>query len=353
MLKSFRYFLFPLSILYGAIIALRNWLFDKNIISSAHFNFPIICVGNLALGGTGKTPMVAYVVNRLKKNYKTAVISRGYKRKTKGFGLAVPTSTAIDIGDEPMQLFRKFPEITVAVGEERIVAVPQLLQEKPDTQVIVLDDAFQHRSIHAGLNILLTEHGNLFSRDHLFPAGDLRDEKKSSRRAHIIVVTKCPEDISEQDCLTMEAEVKKDNNQHVFFTCLEYGNPYGLQNGDIKELSQDMDILLVCGIANPEPLKQYINTHVKGYEMIRYRDHHIFRSMDLNEIKNQFDRNQSSKKIILTTEKDAIRLEKFKSELDTYPVYVLPVEHKFLYQQSEVFEKLLIDYVNSYYDKKN
>ncbi|MEO7045012.1 MAG: tetraacyldisaccharide 4'-kinase, partial [Ferruginibacter sp.] len=164
MLKSFRYLLFPISLIYGAAVWLRNWFYDKNIFKSSSFNFPLICVGNLAVGGTGKTPMTEYLVELLDDKYVTATLSRGYKRKTKGFAIAGDGTTALDIGDEPMQFHQKFPNLTVAVGEERLVAIPQLLQQKPTTQVIILDDAFQHLSVKAGLNLLLTEYKNLYTR---------------------------------------------------------------------------------------------------------------------------------------------------------------------------------------------
>ena len=191
MLRSFRYLLFPLSFIYGAVIWLRNWLFDKNILKSASFNFPVICVGNIAVGGTGKTPMTEYLIRLLQNNFKIATLSRGYKRKTKGFAIAEAGTTALEIGDEPMQFHNKFPGVTVAVGEERLVAIPQLLYDKPDTQVIILDDAFQHRTVKAGLNIVLTAFNNLYTRDLVLPSGDLRDVKASMKRADIIIVTKC------------------------------------------------------------------------------------------------------------------------------------------------------------------
>ncbi|HNP53398.1 MAG TPA: tetraacyldisaccharide 4'-kinase, partial [Ferruginibacter sp.] len=198
-MKSFRYLLWPFAVLYGWIIAFRNWLFDRQLIRSSTFNFPLICVGNLALGGTGKTPMTAYIVSFLQHQYRVATLSRGYKRKTKGFAIADEHTSALEIGDEPMLFHQRFPELTVAVGEERIVAIPQLLHARPETEVIILDDAFQHRYVRAGLNILLTEYRNLYTRDLMFPAGDLRDVRASSRRAQILVVTKCPPDLSEAD----------------------------------------------------------------------------------------------------------------------------------------------------------
>jgi len=185
----------PVSLLYWLIISIRNWLYDKNISRSTSFALPVICIGNLSVGGTGKSPMVEYMIAGLKDKFKIATLSRGYKRRTKGYSLANQNTTALDIGDEPMQFHTKFPDIPVAVGEERIVAIPLLLHDKPDTQVILLDDAFQHRAIKAGLNILLTDYTNLFTRDFYLPTGDLRDLRSSCKRADIIVVTKCKPDL--------------------------------------------------------------------------------------------------------------------------------------------------------------
>lgn len=181
------------------------------------FNFPLICVGNLVTGGTGKTPMTEYIVALLKDKYKTATLSRGYKRKTKGFAIAGKDTTAIDIGDEPMQFHQKFPEIIVAVGEERLVAIPQLLHEKPETQVIILDDAFQHRTVRAGLNIILTDYRNLYTRDLLLPAGDLRDFVSSSKRADVIIVTKCKQNITIEEKENIIKELKPLVHQQVFY----------------------------------------------------------------------------------------------------------------------------------------
>lgn len=348
MLKSFRYLFFPVSMIFAAILHVRHWLFDKGYLASASFNFPLICVGNLALGGTGKTPMVEYIIGHLGGKYKTATLSRGYKRRTRGFALAGPDTTAIDIGDEPMQIHRKFPDVTVAVGEERIVAIPQLLQEKPETQVIVLDDAFQHRSIRAGLNILLTEARNLFTRDHLLPTGDRRDVKSAAARADLIVVTKCKMFLSVQEKELIEKEIAPAENQKVFFTGLDYGQPYKMFTGEKREIGENTDVLLLCGIANPEPLKEYLNNKTQGYDMIRYRDHHIFNSEDLAEIRQQFEQLKGHDKMILTTEKDAIRLEKFRKELESLPIYVIPVKHEFLFGKGEEFNRLLDGYVEGF-----
>src|SRR6476659_2233267 len=181
-LKSFRILLLPFAFLYGLIVSVRNWLYDKNILRSTSFGLPLICVGNLSVGGTGKSPMVEYLVLHLKNQYKVATLSRGYKRKTKGYALANESTTAIEIGDEPLQFYKKFPDVPIAIGEERLVAIPQLLHDRPQTQVIILDDAFQHRAVKAGLNIVLTDQNNLFTRDWFLPTGDLRDEKSSYKR---------------------------------------------------------------------------------------------------------------------------------------------------------------------------
>ena len=348
MLKSFRFVLFPLSILYACIIWLRNKFYDKNIFRSVSFNFPIICVGNLAVGGTGKTPMVEYLVRLLKDEYKVATLSRGYKRKTSGFAIADESSTALDIGDEPMQFYKKFPDITVAVAEERLVSIPQLLHARPETRVIILDDAFQHRQVKAGLNILLTEYKNLFTRDFILPAGDLRDVKVSYKRADIIIVTKCKSHLNDEEKNKIIAEIKPLANQQVFFTKLEYGSPYHLFNKEEKFLTPDTNILLICGIANPKPIKEVLNTYVSSYEMLRFRDHHIFSIDDLHDIQEQFEKIASENKIILTTEKDGVRLAKFENELKDLPIYVFPIRHKIMFGNEEQFNRRIIDFIETY-----
>ncbi len=348
MLKSFRYLLFPFTIIYAIVIAVRNWLYDKNILQSASFNFPIICVGNIAVGGTGKTPMVEYLIRLLKNDFTVATLSRGYKRKTKGFTIANAQTTALEIGDEPMQFHQKFPDVVVAVGEERLVAIPQLLHERPDTDVIILDDAFQHRSVKAGLNIVLTEYKNLYTRDFLLPVGDLRDARKSMKRANVIIVTKCPGQLSAEEKNSIIREIKPANHQSVFFTEIIYATPYHLLTKEVAKLNGDMDALLLCGIANPKPLKEYIETQVKTYDMLRYADHHIFDLDDLGDIKKQFGKIQSDNKIIVTTEKDAVRLIKFEKELRDLPIYVIPIQHEFLFGDRDFFIKGVQNYLQAF-----
>lgn len=347
MLRSFRYLLFPFSLIYGAIIWLRNILFDKDILSSATFNFPVICVGNLAVGGTGKTPMVEYLIRLLKDQYKTATLSRGYKRKTSGFAIADESTTALEIGDEPMQFHNKFPAITVSVGEERLVAIPQLLQDRPSTQVIILDDAFQHRTVKAGLNIVLTAYNNLYTRDLLLPAGDLRDVKSSIKRADIIVVTKCNFSMTVAEKGKIIKEINPLPTQSIFFTAIHYTEPAHLFNGSTTSIQSDTAVLLISGIANPRPLKDYLNAKVSSYDMLRYPDHHIFDSNDLVDIKKQFEKITALNKIILTTEKDGVRLVKFEAELKDFPVYVLPIEPVFLFDEAGLFNQKIMTFMQS------
>ncbi len=349
MLRSFRYLLFPFALIYGAVVWLRNWLFDKNILKSTSFNFPIICVGNIATGGTGKTPMTEYLIRLLQKKYVPATLSRGYKRKTKGFAIATKGTTALEIGDEPMQFHNKFPDITIAVGEERLVAIPQLLHDKPATEVIILDDAFQHRTVKAGLNILLTAFNNLYTRDVLLPSGDLRDVKSSMKRADIIVVTKCNSNLTQIQKDSIIREISPLSHQHVFFTQITYTTPYNLFKSADVTITDATAVLLVCGIANPRPLKDYITAKMNTYEMLRYADHHIFNSDDLADIKKQYSKMKGDSKIILTTEKDAVRLVKFEQELKDFPVYVIPIAHDFLFNEGEEFDKIVTAFISNFY----
>lgn len=340
--------LFPFSLVYGAAVWVRNRLYDKNIIGSSSFNLPLVCVGNLSVGGTGKSPMVEFIVSNLKEQTKLAVISRGYKRKTKGYALAGEDSTALDIGDEPLLLYKKNPDIAVAVGEERIVAIPQLLHDRPGIEAIILDDAFQHRSVTAGMNILLTDFNNLYSRDWFLPTGDLRDEKSSYKRAKLIVVTKCPPDFSIVDAREIEKELHPEKYQTIFFTTIEYGQPYHLVTNNVSELTEDMEVLLVTGIANPAPLKKYLSEHVKSYNEMVYPDHHIFSIDDLKDITRRFNAIQSDNKIILTTEKDAVRLWKFSAELQHVPVFAIPIAVRFLYNGKEPFLKMIRNFIQQF-----
>jgi tetraacyldisaccharide 4'-kinase len=347
-LKSFRVLLLPFAILFWLAVVIRNWMYDKKIIRPISFGLPLICVGNLSVGGTGKSPMVEYLVRHLKNQFKVATLSRGYKRKTKGYALAKDATTAIEIGDEPMQFHLKFPDVPVAVGEERLDAIPQLLHDKPDTQAIILDDAFQHRIVTAGLNILLTDYNNLFTRDFFLPTGDLRDQRKSYKRAQIIVVTKCKPDLSEDERKKIIQEIKPLPHQAVFFTCISYGTPYHIISKEFRFVNEKTEILLVSGIANPKPLKKFLEERVETYYMMSYNDHHIFSMLDWKDIQKKFQSMQVEKKIILTTEKDAMRLLKFSSEMNGMPFYVLPIEHKFLFNQENEFNDIVIQFIQNF-----
>jgi len=348
LLRSFRIVLFPLSLVYGLAVWLRNSLFDKKILRSSSFNLPVICVGNLAVGGTGKSPMVEFLVSNLHKNIKVAVLSRGYKRKTRGYALAHDKTTALEIGDEPMQFHIKFPDISVAVGEERIVAIPQLLHDKPDTEVILLDDAFQHRHVRAGLNIILTDYNNLFTRDWFLPTGDLRDEKRSYRRADLLVITKCPDHLSLEEKEDLKQEVSPLEHQHLFFSTIHYGLPYHIIGRNEITINESMEVLLVSGIANPAPLKSYLQEVSATYFEILYGDHHIFTIDDWREIVKRFNNIQASNKIILTTEKDAVRLIKFAQELKDLPVYVIPIAIQFLFNEEKQFNDMIMNYIKGF-----
>ncbi|MDP9230679.1 MAG: tetraacyldisaccharide 4'-kinase [Bacteroidota bacterium] len=338
----------PFALVYWVVIWLRNVFYNKDILKSSSFGMPVICVGNLSVGGTGKSPMVEYLVANLKEKFKVATLSRGYKRKTKGYALANETSTALEIGDEPMLFHLKFPDVPVSVGEERLVAIPQVLHDKPGTQVIILDDAFQHRAIRAGLNILLTDCNNLFTRDFFLPTGDLRDLKSSYKRADIIVVTKCEFDFSDEEKNDIIEEMHLLPHQHVFFTAIEYGLPYHLlQRQNHKMINERTEVLLVTGIANPKPLKNYLDEQSDTYQMMHYPDHHIFTIDDWKDIKKKFNSIQSSDKMILTTEKDAMRLVKFETEVNDIPLYVLPIEHRFLFNETYRFNELVVKYIEN------
>ncbi|MFN4978144.1 MAG: tetraacyldisaccharide 4'-kinase [Bacteroidota bacterium] len=348
-LRSFRLFLFPLALVYGGFVMLRNYLYHKKIIGSIAFNIPIIGVGNLSIGGTGKSPMVDYIAGLLKHRYKTATLSRGYRRRTSGYVLANTNSSSIEIGDEPMQFHLAHPEIAVAVGEKRIEAVPQLLYDRPDTKVIILDDAFQHREIVAGLDIVLTEFANLYTRDFFLPTGDLRDQRESAHRAHVVVVTKCPADLTHEAALAIKNELGLQPHQYLFFTTIEYGTPYHIITKERRALSKSEEILLICGIANPMPLTQYIHESTKTYDALFYRDHHIYTIDDINEMEERFNLIQSKEKMYLTTDKDAVRLIKFKDRINDHPFFVLPISLSFLFNQQALFDQLILDYPQKFY----
>jgi tetraacyldisaccharide 4'-kinase len=244
-----------------------------------------------------------------------------------------------------MLFYNKFPSVAISVGEERIVAIPQLLHDKPETEVIILDDAFQHRYVEAGLNILLTDYNNLFTRDWFLPTGDLRDLPSSYKRAHILTVTKCSPDMTEDQKQQITKEINPLEHQHLFFTSIRYGMPYHLVTKEERALNENTEVLLVSGIANPRPLKKFLSDNTAAYYEISYSDHHIFSIDDLKEIRKRFEGIQSNNKIILTTEKDAVRLTKFNQSLVDYPFYVIPIEMRFLFGQEQPFTELITKFI--------
>lgn len=347
-LKSFRILLLPFALLFGLVVVIRNWLYDQNILKSASFGLPLIGVGNLSVGGTGKSPMVELLLRHLKDHHKVATLSRGYKRKTKGYALASENTTAIEIGDEPMQFYKKFPDVPIAIGEERLVAIPQLLHDRPQTQVIILDDAFQHRAVKAGLNILLTDYGNLFTRDFFLPTGDLRDSRSSYKRADMIVVTKCPATLTLGEKQSIVQEIDPQKGQDLFFTTIAYGAPYHITTHQTVTIDEETEVLLVTGIANPKPLKNFLEERQRTYYMMHYNDHHIFSIDDWRDIRARFDKMETPKKLVLTTEKDAMRLLKFSAEIDGMPFYVMPIEHKFLFDEEPNFLKRVTGFIENF-----
>lgn len=343
---------FPVSIIYGCIIHIRNFLFDKKILRSTSFDLPVICVGNISVGGTGKTPMTEYLISLLlQQNISTATISRGYRRKTKGFLLANDTTTSDEIGDEPMQFHTKFPNATIGVGEDRVNAVNQLLQLKPETKTIILDDAFQHRKIKAGLNILLTGYHNLFYKDYLLPMGNLRDQRSSSERADIIIVTKCDHDLLINRKEKIINQINRFNKGYIFFTTINYGNPYHISHSEEFILNNETHYILVHGIANADSLRKHIVSFDKNFEEIKFADHHDFTQNDIEKIITVY-KQQPNKSIIITTEKDAVKLKSF-NELSALPLYVLPIETAFLFNQKGQFDNTIKNFVLQFNKQNN
>jgi tetraacyldisaccharide 4'-kinase len=340
--------LLPLAVIYGAITAFRNYLFDKRILKSIKFDFPVIGVGNLSMGGTGKSPHIEYLIYHLQYFYKVATLSRGYGRKSQGFILATDQTNATEIGDEPRQFKRKFPGTIVTVSEDRVMGVPKILDAEPGTEVILLDDAFQHRGIRAGLSILLTEYNNRFSNDQIFPLGWLREAKSNYHRADIIIVTKCPNTITPEERQAIVSEIKPLRYQKVYFSSIHYAALYSFYDARVQmELGNDTNVLLVCGIAKHAGLKTYLETKAKNVYVRDYRDHHRFDSFDLENIRETFNNLGTDKKIIVTTEKDAARLEEHLSWFseNKIEIFVQPIWVQFLGQDGESFNSDVLSYV--------
>ncbi len=342
----FKLLLYPVALIYGAVVWLRNRLYDTGFFASIEFSPPVISVGNLSVGGTGKTPHVEYLIRLLQYRFRVATMSRGYKRRTQGFLLADENTNALKIGDEPMQYHMKYPELVVSVAEERITGIPSLLQRRPDVEAVLLDDAFQHRSVKAGVNILITDYSKPFYTDHILPIGTLRERRASYKRANVIIVSKCPPAL---DTAGAEAMVQKINplpEQKVFFTSIRYGQPYELFTKEPAGLS-GKNIILVCCIAKPEPLVNHLQQVAKDVHVMSYADHHYFLNRDLEEIKEAYNNWDVPNKIIATTEKDAARLLLHEDKLREWgiSIVVLPIEVSFLFNKGAEFDNLVLNYV--------
>ncbi|MCC6461012.1 MAG: tetraacyldisaccharide 4'-kinase [Saprospiraceae bacterium] len=327
-----RILLLPLALLYGLGVGLRNLLYRIGLLRSVRFNLPVISVGNLSVGGAGKSPHIEYLLRWLDQHIQVAVLSRGYGRKTEGYRPVSVIDTVEQAGDEPLQFKRKFPDIAISVSESRALGVPELVKRNPETQCVLLDDAFQHLAVTPGLNILLTEFNRPFTRDWLLPAGRLREGRFEYRRADVIIVTKCPPDFGARQRVDMLREIDPYPRQKVFFSRYRYGLPYDLLRPDVRRpLDLQTDVLLVSAIANTEYLLQYLSGTVHSVQALEYSDHHYFDEADLNTVLRRLDAMPSQRKIILTTEKDATRLELHQGFLwkNELPVWVLPVEVEF------------------------
>lgn len=346
-MKITQLLLWPLSLAYGLGLALRNFLFDRNILRGVRFNVPVISVGNLSVGGTGKTPHVEYLIRLLQPHYSVATMSRGYKRETRGFLLADADTGARDIGDEPAQLFQKFPGITVSVCEQRMTGIPRLMGLLPDTEVVLLDDAYQHRSVRPGLQILLTSYARPFYRDHLLPMGTLREPRKGYKRADIIVVSKCPSGLSESDKKNILRAIRPLPRQAVFFSGIRYGSCYDLVDKKDFHLPPGAAILLVCGIADPTPLVDHLRPRAAHLEVLRYPDHYAYGEKDIERILQRFEALPGNAGVVLSTEKDAMRLEGFSGLFRSrqVPVGIVPMEVRF--DGEEAFNDLVLKYIES------
>lgn len=345
--------LFPISVLYGTVTFVRNKMFDCGILPSEKFDVPVICVGNLSVGGTGKTPHTEYLVRLLSARYRVAVLSRGYKRKSKGFVLADERTTARELGDEPYQIKRKFPDIKVAVDADRRNGISRLMQlpdeEKPE--VIILDDAFQHRYVKPTLSLLLTDCKRLYTSDYVLPAGRLREWKSGASRADIIIVTKCKADISDEERENILRQISPSKNQRVFFTYINYGEllpVFGDRSDALVNVSgRNPEVILLTGIANPLPLKNKVEEFSSNIDMLSFPDHHDFSEADIRSVENRLKTGKDSRKIVVTTEKDAVRLLANSYLSDEYKglFYYLPIKIDFCGGEAEDFDKIILNKV--------
>lgn len=341
-----RFLLYPFALVYGLIVFIRNKFFDWQLIRSVSFPIPIIAVGNLVVGGAGKSPMVEYLVRTLKTEYTVAVLSRGYRRKTKGFRIISMADTVENSGDEPLQFARKFPEVVVAVDENRRHGIRQLMAEVQGLEVVILDDSFQHRYVKPWLSILVTDYHRIFTKDYLMPVGRLREPRKGSLRAQIIVVSKTPKIFSPLVRRQMLDDLHADPKQQVCFAYISYDDwiplyqDIPLIEGDSRKVNT---ILMVTGIAFPSPLEEYLRPFCSDLTKLTFPDHHSFSEKDIVMIRDTFNALPTRRKLIVTTEKDAMRLQKeeYRKVMGDIPIYYLPIRSNFHPRDKEVFDKTL------------
>ena len=342
--------LLPLSWLYGIGVGFRNKLFECGVLKQHSYDIPIISVGNITVGGSGKTPHVEYLIRLLQDNAKVAVLSRGYKRKTHGYILADENSTMKDIGDEPFQMKKKFSGINVAVDHKRTRGIENIIHDHKDTGVILLDDAFQHRYVKPGINILLVDYHRLIIYDKLLPAGRLREPLSGKNRADIVIITKCPKDLKPMEFRVLTKSMDLYPYQSLFFSTIDYDTLYPLFNKDgnkiTKQQLKQTNVLLVSGIASPKQIIVDMKQHVASMTPLTFADHHQFSEKDAERINESFA-NLKGNKIIITTEKDATRLEDINGIDDDVKshIYVLPIKVRFMLDQENVFNDKIIDYV--------
>jgi tetraacyldisaccharide 4'-kinase len=337
------FLLYPFAVLYDVATSIRNALYDRGYKPSTAFDIPVISVGNLAVGGTGKTPMVEYLIRLLGPSFRIATLSRGYGRDTRGFRMAASNDTPATIGDEPFQLFSKFGEkITVAVGEERALAIANILQEREDTDVVILDDAFQHRKLRPSFQILLTDFERPFFGDFLLPAGRLRESRKGAARADVVIVSKCPRDLKEEAMMRIADKIRYYAPKPVFFTSVRYGNPIAF---DQRHQPDIQNVVLVSGIARTTGLVRYVG---KSYKIIRhfnYRDHHVYSAADVRKI---CETARHGNAMVITTEKDASKLNApaFREIISDTPFFYLPIETEFVKNGKE-FDEMILNVLKS------
>lgn len=343
-----RVLLSPLALLYGIGVSIINVLYDTGFLKASRFNIPVISVGNLSIGGAGKTPHIEYLIELLSDYIYVATLSRGYKRITKGFRFVTYQDTALTAGDEPMQYRRKYKDIVVAVAESRAYAIPQILKDFPQTQLVLLDDAFQHRAVKPGLNILLTAKDSLFTDDYLLPAGRLREWRSSYKRADMIIVSKCPPSMTFAERDAIIRIINPLGQQSVFFTYYSYGYPFHFHHPEERiVLDESTDVVLLSAIANTSYLMQYVADQVAGITQIEFADHHLFDKGDIEKIFRVYTQLESEKKLVLTTEKDAMRLALHSDWLakSGMPLYVLPAKVSFHFNDGPVFDARIREYL--------